>query len=207
MLNAKINFNGVEVYLSGDKDDILYALKNATSKNIPSEEKIIQKASSTIETKPEKKPSLYSREETIKMYEYLASQGNHTIKQFEITRGGKTNPIQYIVCLVFDQDRQRYIHYNPKTEDKYLKSYSIEEVISALKNEQSGFNLLHTVANRVAEKINVVKDLTTIVSKPDPFPKEVKFKNYEKSRIERLREAGRKGAKERWRRARLKQKH
>lgn len=203
MLNAKINFNGVDVYLSGDKDDILYALKNATSKNIPSEEKIIQKISSTIE----KKSSRYSREETIRIYEYLASQGNYIIKQFEITRGGKINPVQFTVCLVFDQDRQRYIHYNPKAEDKYLKSYSIKEVISALKNEQSGFNLLHTVANRVADKINVVKDLTTIVSKQDPFPKnEVKFKNYE-SKIEKLREAGRKGGRERWRRARLQQKH
>lgn len=201
MLSAKLLINGVDVSITGDRDDIIYVLKNTMAKSIPSEKEIIQKVSST-----EKKPSKYSREEMIKMYEYLSSQGNYRIQQFEITRGGKTDPVQYTVCLVFDQTRQRYIHYNPKTEDKFLQSHSIVDAIAAVKNGQPGFNLLHTVANRIAEKINVVKDLKTIASRPEPFPSnEVKFKNYEsKTKREKLQEAGRKGGLERWRRVRLK---
>jgi hypothetical protein len=175
MLNAKININGSEVLLTGDKEDIVYALKNATAASIPNIATIMQKAADKPNN--EKKLSKYSKEDMIKMYDYLDKQGDYQIKQFEITRGGKADPVQYIVCLVFDQAKQRYINYNPKTEDRFLNTFTIKEVIEKIKLSEPGFNLLHTVANRIMEKMEVVNGLEKIANKPNPFD-DVMFPNY-----------------------------
>lgn len=184
MLSAKINLNGIETLITGDKEDILYVLQNTISSSIPAINDIVQKISNTeikSSTNKETKSSKYSKEDAIKMYKYLASQGNFKIKQFEITRGGKKDPVQFTVCLVFDETKQRYCFYNPKTEDSFIKTYSVEEAIEKTKASESGFSLIHSVANRIAEKISILEDLTKIVSvKTDPFPKdEIVFKNYE----------------------------
>lgn len=202
MLNAKINLNGIEWTLTGDKEEIVYALRNATSTSIPTEKEIIGKVGSFINHEIINTPSRlvqniagsnaqttqptgtakYSKEDMIGMYQYLSTHGTYSIKQFQITRGGKTNPVQYKVCLVFDELKQRYCWYNPKTEDTYLQTFSIDDTITKIKNSESGFSLLHSVAARITEKMNVVDGLKKIVAeKKDPFPtdKKITFKNYE----------------------------
>lgn len=183
MLNAKINVNGVEWNLTGDKEDIVYALRNATVSSIPTvnDREIIRKINTEIPTNtvPEKQ-SVYSKDDMIKMYRYLATQGDFRIQQFEITRGGKTNPSQYTVCLVFDNARQRYCYYNPKTEDRFIKTFTVEEVINRLNNSESGFSLLHTISNKIWERVNVIDGLSKIVNSTPYQPNmDVNFKNYE----------------------------
>jgi len=195
MLKAKINVNGMEWDLTGDKEDIVYALRNATSTSIPTEKQITDKVDTFVNHELLNTPSKlmgqitqsittgaakFSKDNLVKMYQWLAGHGNYTIKQFQITRGGKTNPTQYTVCLVWDESKQRYCWYNPKTEDTFLQSFSINDVIEKLKKAESGFSLLHTVANRISDKMNVVNGLMKIGT--NPFP-EVEFNNYEKHSI------------------------
>lgn len=183
MLNAKLNINGFDIQISGDKEDIVYVLKNTTSSSMNVREKdIVARINSKSKIDEEKKPK-YSKEDLIRMYQYLASQGNYQIKQFEITRGGKLNPIRYTVCLVFNQDEQRYIYYNPKSEDRYIETYSINDVLTKINASESGFSLLHTVANRLMDKLSLIDGMKKIISskeKIDPFKnEEFSFKNYE----------------------------
>ena len=194
MLNAKINVNGIEWNLTGDKEDIVYALRNATSSSIPTvnDNEIIQRIPNTIPLPTVEKKAKYTKNEIINMYEYLETQGDFRIQQFEITRGGKANPTQYTVCLVFDQTKQRYWFYNPKTEDRFIQTFTINDVITRINASESGFSLLHTVANKIWEKMEIVNNLTKISNnKTNPFPilnptvstantvSTVAFKNYE----------------------------
>lgn len=190
MLNAKINLNGINIDLTGSKEDIVYALRNTIPSAIPTEKSILNKASTVSNVMKPEKASKHSKEDSVRMYEYLASQGDYTIKQFEITRGGKINPVQYVVCLVFDNGKQRYCYYNPKSEDKFIQSFSIADVIGSINASQPGFSLLHSVANKIWDKISLVDGLKLVASgepdriainKPPPFPQSqpVEFKTYD----------------------------
>lgn len=193
MLNAKINVNGIEWLLTGDREDIVYALRNTTSSTIiPNEKEIIRKVPMTtlyksLSVPTEKGTAKFSKEDTIRMYQYLASQSDYTIKQFEITRGGKTNPMQYTVCLIFDNARQRYCYYNPKTEDRFLQSFSINDVVARINANESGFSMLHTVANKIWEKISIVDDLIRITPNASPFMDSDGFRNHEVKKAQRGR--------------------
>lgn len=180
MITAKLNINKTEISLIGSKEDVLYVLRHTLSepnnnyeiKTKPSGPKYDNQNDYTLFSEhifKGKKSSLYTKEQMISMYEYLQGQGNYTIKQFEITRGGKKDPQQYTVCLVFDEDRQRYIFYNPKTEDKYCGSFTVIAVLDYYKLEAPGFSLLHTIANKLMTKMNIVDNLTKVLS-PELFP-------------------------------------
>ena len=195
MLNAKINVNGIEWSLTGDREDIVYALRNTASTSIPTEKQIIDRlpmgsfvnhdlvnTPSKLMTKvvDSNGTAKFSKEDTIRMYQYLATQGNFRIQQFEITRGGKTNPTQYTVCLVFDNTKQRYCYYNPKSEDRFIQTFTINDVITRINASESGFSMLHSVANRIWEKMSIVEGFIKIVS---PFPTDATFTNYESKKI------------------------
>lgn len=165
MITAKLNINKTEISLTGSKEDVLYILKHTTSELISNNEVNIKFDIKKV------KSSLYTKEQMISMYEYLQKQGNYTIKQFEITRGGKKDPQQYTVCLVFDEDRQRYIFYNPKTEDTFCGTFTTIAALDYYKLDAPGFSLLHTISNKLMKKIHIVDNLTEYLFPefiPDP---------------------------------------
>jgi hypothetical protein len=156
-----LTINNKEIGISGDLDVVSKCVENIISSALNEKIKPAPAVQATlmfpskdhISSQLEKdKIAKFSKEDNISFYKYLSTYGDFEINQFEITRGGKTNPMQYIVCTVFDKNQHRYIHYNPKSEDKFIKSFSPSEAISNLENNVEGFHLLHQVAAGIQNK-------------------------------------------------------
>jgi hypothetical protein len=200
MLNAKLNLNGIDIQLEGDKDDILYALSHTSLSSIPDRRVSLSSANIKAEIstkspkptiKPVEKSARFTKEQLIKIYQHLQNKGNYQINQFSIVRGGKDNPQTYTVCLVFDTNQQRYIHYNPCGQDVFKKTFTVQEAIDALNNNAEGFSLLHIVAENINKNVEAISAFKRITSNLDATHKEIEtndfeFKNYDKTVKERL---------------------
>lgn len=159
MKRITLTINDKDIGISGDSEVVSKCVENIISTLFNDKPKVAAQTTLMLapkdhESVPSEKDKIakFSKEDNISFYKYLSTYGDFEINQFEITRGGKINPMQYTVCTVFDKNQHRYIHYNPKSEDKFIKSFSPTEAISNLENNIEGFHLLHQVAAGIQNK-------------------------------------------------------
>jgi len=190
---AELKLGNSDIRINGDKDTVLSLLKSITNTETIQDTRLetdykthyVDSTDVVIPVRREKatiknKVSKYSTEDNVAIYEWLSKTGNYSIKQFEITRGSKGDRKQYLVCLVFDNDKQRYINYNPRSEDNFKASYTPVQAIDKIKNNENGFHLIHIVAQNLKGKMeyqNGALNLNT--TKVDPFDTTPLFSDYD----------------------------
>lgn len=190
-----LNCNGMDISISGEIDVIEKCFEKILdytklNKVVPKLQETNTTATATP-TKKQEKIAKFSREDNIKIFQYLNNYGNYSINQFEITRGGRDNPQKYIVCTVFDNDQHRYIHYNPKTEDRFVSTFTPLQAIENLNKNAEGFHLLHQVAAGIQGKshllemsdLNKSKTLEDVISSSS----DAMFKDYDDKNVKKTK--------------------
>lgn len=192
---AELKLGNSDIKINGDKDTVLSLLKSITNTETVKEKHstlgqdyqthYVGSNDITIPVRktkslPKNKVAKYSPQDNIAIYQWLIKTGNYSIKQFQITRGGKGDKQQYLVCLVFDTDKQRYMHYNPRTEDNFKASFTPAQAIDKIKNNEEGFHLIHIVAQNLKNKMDYQEGALNLnAAKLDPFENTPIFKNYD----------------------------
>jgi hypothetical protein len=191
-----LTINGTDIGISGDLNVIEKCIgnviKSLTEKTQTKTHQEINKIISTTPVKKTETTPKFSREDNIKFYQYLQNNGNYSINQFEITRGGQANQQQYTVCTVFDNNQRRYMYYNPKSEDKFIATFSPIEAVKNLQNNVEGFHLLHQVAAGIQAKGTAITDIVAVLEKHMTTKDDVVFKDYDSKDKKQPKKVGKK---------------